>query len=55
MHSTDAINVSLATPGFVTVEEKRAEIVDGASSKAQLLAQLKALQIQRYHTCSGDC
>jgi len=54
MHSTDAIKVSLAAPGFVTVEAKRAETVDYTSSKAQLLAQLKALQIQRYHTCSRD-
>jgi hypothetical protein len=55
MHGTDVIDVSLATPAFVTVVEKRGETVGDRSRKAQLLAQLKALQIQRSHTYTGDC
>jgi hypothetical protein len=46
MHSGDATNVRLSSRGFVAVEAKRQEIMDPDSKKAQLLAQIKALQIQ---------
>jgi hypothetical protein len=50
----DAMAVNMTKPGFVTVEDKRCDNDTNFSSKAQLLAQLKALQIRWYKTFCGD-
>ena len=50
MNVLDGANVKVATPYFICVEAKRQQTLDVDSSKAQLLAQIRALQIQRFNS-----
>ncbi len=46
MIEDDAMMVFLEKPYLVVVEAKRTEVLDKLDSKAQLLAQIRSLQIQ---------
>ena len=46
MIEDDAMMVFVEKPYMVVVEAKRTEVVDKLDSKAQLLAQIRSLQIQ---------
>ena len=50
MNVLDGANVKVATPYFICLEAKRQQTLDVDSSKAQLLAQIRALQIQRFNS-----
>jgi hypothetical protein len=45
MNQLDGVHVQVAMPYFICVEAKRQETLDSDSSTAQLLAQVRALQI----------
>ena len=49
MHVLDGANVKVATPYFICLAAKRQQTLDVDASKAQLLAQIRALQIQRFN------
>jgi len=44
----DGWDVKATDPYFICVEAKRQRLVEEQSSRAQLLAQIRALQIQRF-------
>lgn len=46
MNTTDGIDVLPAEPHFIVVEAKREQTFDSDKSKAQLLAQVRALSIR---------
>ena len=46
MVEDDALMVFVEKPYMVVVEAKRTEVLDKLDSKAQLLAQIRSLQIQ---------
>jgi hypothetical protein len=46
MIEQDAINVFIEKPYMVVVEAKRTAEIEKADSKAQLLAQIRSLQLQ---------
>jgi len=48
MFKLDGADVKATDLYFICVEAKRQQTVDEQSSKAQLLAQIRALQIQRF-------
>jgi hypothetical protein len=48
MNELDGAIVQVATPYFICVEAKRQQTLDADSSMAQLLAQVRALQILRF-------
>ena len=48
MDELDGADVKVADPYFVCVEAKRQQVLDTDASKAQLLAQVRALQILRF-------
>jgi hypothetical protein len=50
MNELDGAGVVVATPFFICVDEKRQQMPDTDSSKAQLLAQFLALQILKFNS-----
>ena len=49
MNELDGANVKVSTSYLICAEAKRQQILDVDSSKAQLLAQVRALQILRFN------
>jgi hypothetical protein len=47
MIDQDGINVFMERPFMVVVQAKRTEVPEKANSKAQLLAQIRHLQLQQ--------
>jgi hypothetical protein len=47
MLKQDAVNVFIEKPYMVVVEAKRTADIEKADSKAQLLAQIRSLQVQQ--------
>ena len=48
MIEMDGAHVKATDPYFICVEAKRQRVLDKESSVARLLAQIRALQIQRF-------
>ena len=46
MIEQDAVNVSIEKPYMVIVEAKRTSEIENRDSRAQLLAQIRSLQLQ---------
>jgi hypothetical protein len=55
MNIRDGIQVGLDKPFFILVEAKRTAEMDKESNLAQLLAQIRAVQVIKYWFSVGIC
>ena len=55
MFAQDGAHVASEKPFFVIVEAKRNAEMDQKNSTAQLLAQIRALQIAKFGSSVGTC